>query len=164
MVSLKLYFHTSITFGHFGNSKLGLSALGQYTYLPPINVSSDKLLVTVHNLNFTMKAVLLLSVLASAFAAPDTRLVISNITLSIPNTGLFHLQCHSQLIQTLFCLPFSFGQHKLLIPMPKMGYLLMLPVNSCCRFLCSECVDEMHNLGFLVRAGAHDIRVSQNTP
>merc|ERR1712060_61029 len=46
----------------------------------------------------TMKAVLLLSVLASAFAAPDTR------------------------------------------------------------FLCSECVDEMHNLGFLVRAGAHDIR------
>merc|ERR1712107_927202 len=26
------------------------------------------------------------------------------------------------------------------------------------RFLCSECVDEMHNLGFLVRAGAHDIR------
>merc|ERR1712116_51963 len=53
---------------------------------------------TVHNLHFTMKAVLLLSVLASAFAAPDTR------------------------------------------------------------FLCSECVDEMHNLGFLVRAGAHDIR------
>merc|ERR1711974_545927 len=26
------------------------------------------------------------------------------------------------------------------------------------RFLCSECVDEMHNLGFLVRAGAHDTR------
>merc|ERR1712200_2621 len=46
----------------------------------------------------TMKAVLILSALASAFAAPDTR------------------------------------------------------------FLCSECVDEMHNLGFLVRAGAHDIR------
>merc|ERR1712110_1317004 len=53
---------------------------------------------TVYNPHFTMKAVLLLSVLASAFAAPDTR------------------------------------------------------------FLCSECVDEMHNLGFLVRAGAHDIR------
>ena len=30
------------------------------------------------------------------------------------------------------------------------------------RFLCSECVDEMHNLGFLVRAGAHDIRVMKN--
>ena len=27
------------------------------------------------------------------------------------------------------------------------------------RFLCSECVDEMRNLGFLVRAGASDIRV-----
>merc|ERR1711863_50922 len=53
---------------------------------------------TVYNPHFTMKAVLLFSVLASAFAAPDTR------------------------------------------------------------FLCSECVDEMHNLGFLVRAGAHDIR------
>merc|ERR1712062_595467 len=53
---------------------------------------------TVYNPHFTMKAVLVLSVLASAFAAPDTR------------------------------------------------------------FLCSECVDEMHNLGFLVRAGAHDIR------
>merc|ERR1712242_415989 len=53
---------------------------------------------TVHNLHLTMKVVLLLSVLASAFAAPDTR------------------------------------------------------------FLCSECVDEMHNLGFLVRAGASTIR------
>ena len=31
------------------------------------------------------------------------------------------------------------------------------------RFLCSECVDEMHNLGFLVRAGASTIRVAQNT-
>merc|ERR1719420_28047 len=45
-----------------------------------------------------MKAVLLLSVLASALAAPETR------------------------------------------------------------FLCSECVDEMHNLGFLVKMGARDIR------
>merc|ERR1712168_640761 len=53
---------------------------------------------TVHNSHLKMKAVLLLSVLASALAAPETR------------------------------------------------------------FLCSECVDEMHNLGFLVRAGAHDIR------
>merc|ERR1739844_678228 len=53
---------------------------------------------TVYLSHLTMKAVLLLSVLASAFAAPETR------------------------------------------------------------FLCSECVDEMHNLGFLVRAGAHDIR------
>merc|ERR1712114_164572 len=26
------------------------------------------------------------------------------------------------------------------------------------RFLCSECVDEMHNLGFLVKMGARDIR------
>merc|ERR1712055_893120 len=53
---------------------------------------------TVYLSHLTMKAVLLLSVLASAFAAPETR------------------------------------------------------------FLCSECVDEMHNLGFIVRAGAHDIR------
>merc|ERR1712179_442040 len=53
---------------------------------------------TVYLSHLTMKAVLLLSVLASALAAPETR------------------------------------------------------------FLCSECVDEMHNLGFLVRAGAHDIR------
>ena len=27
------------------------------------------------------------------------------------------------------------------------------------RFTCSECVDEMRNLGFIVRAGASDIRV-----
>ena len=51
-------------------------------HLPPINVSPDKLLVTVHNLHFTMKAVLLLSVLASAFAAPDTRLYINYNLLS----------------------------------------------------------------------------------
>merc|ERR1711910_195958 len=53
---------------------------------------------TVYLSHLTMKAVLLLSVLASALAAPETR------------------------------------------------------------FLCSECVDEMHNLGFLVKAGARDIR------
>ena len=51
-------------------------------HLPPINVFPDKLLVTVHNLHFTMKAVLLLSVLASAFAAPDTRLYINYNLLS----------------------------------------------------------------------------------
>merc|ERR1712080_392426 len=53
---------------------------------------------TVHFSHLTMKAVLLLPVLASALAAPETR------------------------------------------------------------FLCSECVDEMHNLGFLVKMGARDIR------
>ena len=80
-------------------------------HLPPINVSPDKLLVTVHNLHFTMKAVLLLSVLASAFAAPDTRLYINYNLLSALESPTSPILClnicrdlhhHSQLIETPF--------------------------------------------------------------
>ena len=49
--------------------------LGQYT---AIKVISDELLVTVYFSHLTMKAVLLLSVLASALAAPETRYIDQN--------------------------------------------------------------------------------------
>ena len=51
-----------------------LSALGQYTLcVYKFFLISGQLQFTIYLQYFTMKAVLVLSVLASAFAAPDTR-------------------------------------------------------------------------------------------
>merc|ERR1712198_194395 len=50
---------------------------------------------------------------------------------------------------------FTFDKMKAVLLLSVLASALAAPET---RFLCSECVDEMHNLGFLVKAGSRDIR------
>ena len=102
-----------------------------------------------------MKAVLLLSLVAAAFAAPEPRW---NLEAHSPRKlHLFLLWMQKWIESTCIVVRTNSNVRAPLLAVKDINH----NHHECERFTCSECVEEMRNLGFLVRAGAKDIRVRE---